>query len=71
MPRHVARRGGDDGVELQFVVHVGALLGPPAMPTARAPASWASCPQRDATGPLAAATTTVSPASAVVTFIPE
>src|SRR3989442_2128160 len=31
------------------------------MPTALAPASWASCPTSDPTGPLAAATTTVSP----------
>src|SRR5213594_571848 len=30
------------------------------MPTALAPASWASCPTSDPTGPLAAATTTVS-----------
>src|SRR6266851_2314535 len=37
------------------------FCGPPAMPTALAPASCASCPTSDPTGPLAAATTTVSP----------
>src|SRR5271157_875338 len=35
--------------------------GPPAMPTALAPAIFASWPTSDPTGPLAAATTTVSP----------
>src|SRR5882724_10951089 len=37
------------------------FCGPLAIPTALAPASWASCPTSDPTGPLAAATTTVSP----------
>src|ERR1700730_508175 len=35
---------------------------PPAIPTDLAPASFASCPTNDPTAPLAAATTTVSPA---------
>ena len=37
------------------------LSAPPAMPTARAPRIFASCPTVAPTGPLAAATTTVSP----------
>src|SRR5260370_28560990 len=37
------------------------LRGPPAMPTALAPAILASCPTNDPTGPPGAATTTVSP----------
>ena len=41
---------------------VGDLLRPQAMPTARAPKIFASCPTVAPTGPLAAATTTVSPA---------
>src|SRR5271155_4365908 len=45
---------------------------PPAMPTARAPAILASCPTSAPTGPLAAATTTVSPAFGLpITYSPE
>src|SRR5215831_8542349 len=39
------------------------FFGPPAIPTALAPAILASWPASDPTGPLAAATTTVSPAA--------
>ena len=35
--------------------------GPPAIPTARAPLIFAICPTAEPTGPVAAATTTVSP----------
>ena len=38
------------------------MSGPPAMPTDRAPLIWAICPTAEPTGPVAAATTTVSPA---------
>src|SRR5271167_4584883 len=51
----------DRGVEAQFGLKKAHFAGPPAMPTARAPASFASWPTSDPTGPLAAATTTVSP----------
>jgi hypothetical protein len=48
-------------IETEFLRHIGHFSPPPAMPTALAPASLASRPTGEPTGPLAAATTTVSP----------
>ena len=44
------------------------FAGPPAMPTARAPRIFASCPTTWPTAPLAALTTTVSPGWTRATF---
>jgi hypothetical protein len=44
-----------------FSGHIGHFSPPPAMPTALAPAILASWPTSEPTGPLAAATTVVSP----------
>jgi hypothetical protein len=51
----------DRGVEAELLQQRPHFAGPPAMPTARAPLTLAIWPTAEPTGPVAAATTTVSP----------